>query len=203
MQTSFWMSVTDFGDVAVGAPIAAAVLLALVASGWQRGASAWLVAVVGCATVTAACKLGFRWAACGSHVAGSALLVFSPSGHAALSAVVYGGLATLGGRQMPPMARRALGLGALVWIALIAGSRVEVHAHSPVEVIAGLAVGCGALVVLKKMLGPVQDSSVRLPQLAGSALLILCLICGASWHGQEKLRLFSDYLHVWEGVCTR
>lgn len=203
MQVSFWMSVTDFGDAAVGVPIAAIVLLVLVASGWQRGAWAWLIAVAGCASLTVLLKLAFHLAACGFDTALPTSPVFSPSGHAALSAIVYGGLAALGGRQMPAVARRVLSGVAVLWIAMIASSRVEVHAHTPVEVIAGLAVGSGALVVLMRMLGPAQSPRARVPVLAITALLSVSLILVLPGQVQEKLRLFFHSLHVWDAVCAR
>lgn len=70
-----------------------------------------------------------------------------PSGHAAGSALVYGLLVWLLARHWPPGKRRiAYGL-ALVLVALIATSRVLLQVHFLSDVIGGLLLGSGILLV--------------------------------------------------------
>jgi len=178
MQESFWTSITQFGDTAVGIPLAALVLTALAASGWLRGAMAWVLAAAGCGAVMAVLKITSRLASCGYGPDLPPPPVFSPSGHAALSAVMYGGLAVLGGRQMPPKSRLLLGLVAAAWIGLIASSRIELQAHTPIEVAVGLLVGLGAVALLILLLRRAGGPRELLPQLAIASLLGLCLMYG-------------------------
>ena len=82
---------TDFADQAVVLPVAGAVLVLLLATGWRRGALAWAGCVSGVLAVMLALKLVTL--ACGWRVPWTGL--YSPSGHTAASAVVYGGLLAL------------------------------------------------------------------------------------------------------------
>jgi membrane-associated phospholipid phosphatase len=190
-----WTSITDFGDSAVGLPLAALVVVALLASGWSRGAIAWLLSVAACGAVMAAFKVMFRAASgeCGAVV--QAVPVFSPSGHAALSAVVYGGLAVLGGRRVPALARAVIGLATAIWVGLIASSRVAVQAHTPIEVAAGLVVGLGAVALMIHMLRQSDGPRALLPHLAAASILALVLMYGSHWPVEAQLRAVADLLH--------
>jgi membrane-associated phospholipid phosphatase len=190
-----WISITDFGDSAVGLPLAAVVLAALLASGWFRGAMAWLLAVVGCGAAMALFKLGFNAAAAGCVPVVQAAPAFSPSGHAALSTVVYGGLAVLGTRQMSPLARILIGAAAAAWIGLIATSRVAIQAHTPVEVIAGIVVGAAAVALMIHLLKHSSGPRVLFPQLAVASAAVLMLTYGSHWQVEETLRTLAEILH--------
>jgi membrane-associated phospholipid phosphatase len=197
MSTSIlsWTSITDFGDSAVGLSLAALVLVALFASGWSRGAVAWACAIAGCGAAMAVFKVAFKAASAGCAPVVQAAPAFSPSGHAALSAVVYGGLAVLGGRQLPPLARVLIGLGTAIWIGLIAGSRVAVQAHTPIEVVTGLVVGLGAVALMIHMLKQSAGPRLLLPQLAVASTAALLLTYGAHWQIEASLRIVADLLH--------
>ncbi len=186
-----WNSITDFGDSAVGLPLAALVLLALLASGWLRGAGAWLVAVLGCGAAMALFKVAFKVASGSCESVMRPVVEFSPSGHAALSTVVYGGLAVLGARQLPPAARWLLGAATGLWVLLIACSRVEVQAHTPVEVLIGLAVGAGALCLMAFLIRRSPAPRVLLPQLAVALSLALLLMYGTHWPVESGLRMIA------------
>jgi membrane-associated phospholipid phosphatase len=190
-----WASITDFGDSAVGLTLAALVLIVLLASGWSRGAMAWVLAVAGCGAAMAAFKVAFKAAAASCVPMVHAAPAFSPSGHAALSTVVYGGLAVLGGRQMSPLARTIVGLLSAVWIGLIASSRVAVQAHTPIEVVTGLAVGLGAVALMVHLLRQSAAPRMLLPQLAAVSLGALLLMYGTHWQVEEGLRAITNLLH--------
>ncbi|HEX4598926.1 MAG TPA: phosphatase PAP2 family protein, partial [Burkholderiaceae bacterium] len=182
-----WISITDLGDSAVGLTLAALVLVVLLAAGWVRGAVAWLIAVVGCGAVTGAVKVVFAAAAQGCGTGASASAGFSPSGHVALSTVVYGGLAVLGARQVPSPARIPLGAACAVLLALIATSRIAIQAHTPIEVATGLAVGLGAVAVMIYMLWRSSAPPYVLPQLVVALVLALAWMYGTHWPVEENL----------------
>jgi membrane-associated phospholipid phosphatase len=191
-----WTAITDFGDSALALPLAAIVLVALLAAGWSRGAIAWSLAVAGCGAAIVVFKLAFKTAA----VAGCApdlqvAPAFSPSGHTALSTVVYGGLVVLTGRQMSPLARSLIGAGAVLWIGLIASSRVAMQAHTPIEVIAGLLVGVGAIVSMACMLRQTTGPRALIPLLAAATGCALLLMYGAHWEIESGLRAIAELLH--------
>jgi len=202
MQQAMWLSITDFGDSAVGLTLAALVLVALLVSGWSRGAVAWLLAVAGCGTAMAVCKVAFRLASTTCAPVAHAVPAFSPSGHAALSTVVYGGLAVLGGRQLPMPARYLLGVCAGLWIALIASSRIAVQAHTPVEVVTGLAVGLGAIMLMIHLLRRTEGPRMLLPQLAAASVLALALMYGSHWQVESSLQDVAAWLRGAGAACS-
>jgi len=124
---------TDFADQAVILPMVLAVSGVLAAEGWRRGAAAWLAAIAGTSAMMLALKLAFL--SC-SPVFGPADMR-SPSGHAAVAAVVAGGLAALLLRGRP---------ASVLPVAVLAGvvigiSRLALGVHSLPEVVLGALVG--------------------------------------------------------------
>ncbi len=69
----------------------------------------------------------------------------SPSGHACMSVVVYGAVATLAARGRPRWLQALIAVVALLLVALIAATRLMLGVHSRTEVLVGLAVGAVAL----------------------------------------------------------
>jgi membrane-associated phospholipid phosphatase len=198
-----WISITDFGDSAVGLTLAALVMLALFASGWRRGALAWLLAVAGCGTAMAMLKLAFKVAAGGCVPVAVAVPAFSPSGHAALSTVVYGGMAVLGWRQLAPTARWLLGVAAALFIVLIAGSRIAVQAHTPFEVLGGLSIGLASVALMVRLLRRTEGPRVLLPQFAVALALALALMYGSHWQIESGLHELAAWLRGAAGACAR
>ena len=130
-------ALSSLGDAALLLP-ASLILLAYLAAARQFAAAViWCTALVACAVATIMAKLLFH--ACGSAL--SDLDIVSPSGHASLAAVVYGSLAILVGSGRPRWLQAVLGLGTAMLLALIGLSRVRTGAHSPEEVVIGLAIG--------------------------------------------------------------
>ena len=173
-----WNFVTDFGDSAVTAPLALLTLIFLVVVRQQRIAVGWTLAIGGCAAAIGVLKLIFG--ACGPHfpVAG----IVSPSGHAAMSTVVYGSLALLiGNGQPPPRRRHALYAAAAVAIVIIALSRVALDDHTPAEVAVGLVVGGGAVAVFRVLLGRHPAPSLPLGWLLVCGAGLVALMHGTRW----------------------
>jgi len=164
---SIWDFVTDFGDSAVTLPLSLLVLVFLLAAKQRRVALAWVVAIGAAAVVIGVLKLVFG--ACGSVITSAHIV--SPSGHTAMSTVVYGALVLLIGARFAPRYRRALALAAAIVIVGIGWSRVVLHDHSRAEILVGFLVGAGALALFRAMLG--RDAAPPLP-------LKWLLLCGVA-----------------------
>jgi len=178
-----WTSVTDLGDSAVTLPLAAATFAFLALSGWRRGALVFATAVLGCGAVIGLSKLVLE--SCGQRLIVGAV---NPSGHVAMSTVVYGSLAVLLGSASPPPWRWSLIVMAALLAAGIGASRVVLGAHSPVEVASGFTIGLVAAIVFDRLLhaGPIKP--LRLRWLAGAALVIILAMHGSRWPIEETIR---------------
>ncbi len=153
---------TDFADGAVMLPVACLVALILGVCGWWRGLAAWAGTVGGTLSAVAVLK-----------AAGVAVDPFQPvsvSGHVAAACMIYGGIAVLLLRgRLPPF------LLAVIPAALAAAvgySRIALLAHSPAEVAAGAAIGCGGVVILAVAAGP-RTAMPAWPVMAGVACTAL------------------------------
>jgi membrane-associated phospholipid phosphatase len=200
------MAVTDLGESAV------LLSTALAASGWfwfsrhRHLAMVWLITVGGCAATMVVLKLTFL--TCGHLVLHGA--VRTPSGHSAMSALFYGAAALTARKFSPQAAHHPLLLqGVAVLMALAIGaSRIVVHAHSPQEVVIGLAVGFTWLGLFALAL------PARGPSLAMPPALVLCVL-GLLYGGLLALTMAGRHmtmegylfhvarvLHIRWGVCT-
>jgi membrane-associated phospholipid phosphatase len=135
--THLMYRITDFGDAAVVLAVAAAAGTWFCWRGQWRAAAFWLVAVLGCVASMVALKLAFYTG--DLTVTGVALR--NPSGHAALSAAVYGSLAWIVASQVADWRRPTLLLLGALAVAAIAVSRRYLHVHSTSDVAVGLLVG--------------------------------------------------------------
>ena len=170
----FWQFVTDLGDSAVTLPLAALMLLFLLLSNWQRAAAALAVSLAAGGLAIALLKLALQ--SCGYHLLQTTLI--NPSGHVAMSTMVYGALAILLGGAHSGWRRAAVhGVFALL-IGGIALSRLTLHVHNPGEVLAGLAVGVGALVLYRRCGALSPRVALKVSRLALSALLLMSLMHG-------------------------
>lgn len=147
-MTDLWWRITDFGDSAVTLPLALFIVVYLFCfTHSPRAGWALIVATGGTACSLLALKLAFR--ACINPEGGG--VINSPSGHVAMSAVVYGCLAILLGRgsawRWPILAGTAL------FVIAVAISRLALGAHNLAEVLAGLGVGTGFAVAFGLSLG--------------------------------------------------
>ena len=167
---------TDFADQAVMLPLFTLVALSLAASRWYRGLAAWLVAIGGVLALMALLK--FVFFACGSVLGASG--IHSPSGHTAAAAAVYGGgmVLLLRGRVPWPV---LLGLP-LLFAVLFGISRIAVHAHVPVEALAGGVVGLAGAALLLVLMG-------RRPTLHAGPIVAACVLVILVFHG---LRLNAE-----------
>ncbi len=191
-----WTFLTNFGDSAVTLPLAAAALALFALSGSVRLLRAWLLVVAASGITVALLKIGFSDCA----AAGPLGRPFSPSGHTAMSTLVYGGLALLASAGRPAIVRVAALIPALVLALGIGVSRIVVHAHTPAEVVAGFAIGGGALLLLHRA---TAGATLRLPPLAlvAVALVVALAMHGTRWPIEQQLQRVAALLHRDAPVC--
>jgi membrane-associated phospholipid phosphatase len=187
-------ALTDFGDLAVLLPLAAVILVWLWRRPEKQGAAWWGLALVVCIGATAVLKAYFF--ACPASPE-----LHSPSGHASLSTVVYGGLATIIVAGREGWRRFAAISAAAALILAIAASRIALSAHSWLEVALGLLVGVASLAFfvrhyLRPSAGPVPLT----------ALLLVSVCLAVIFHGdrlraEELLHRLSAYAHLRSIAC--
>jgi membrane-associated phospholipid phosphatase len=184
--TAWLVALTDFGDLAVLMPLAAAVLIWLLRY-LPRAASRWVFALGFCIGLTALLKIVFY----GCPPAGD---VHSPSGHTSLSILVYGAIMLLTATDRPGL-RRLLVIGAGAgFILAIAVSRLLLDAHSLPEVGLGLVIGIVALALFSR-----EDLEVpnrKLWPLLVTAGLLMSILHGRELHAEQYLHRITGYLHL-------
>lgn len=164
------VSITDLGDSAVTLPLAAAAIAILLAAGRLRLAAAWAIAIAACVAATAALKLA---------------LAMSPSGHASVSAVVYGGFVVAVGPSLTPLLRWPARAGAGLLIAAIALSRLVLHKHTIEETIVGLALGLGALAAFRAV---ARDGRTPVLWMCAAAAVVIVAMHGTRWQAEALIR---------------
>jgi len=181
---AIWGFVTDFGDSAVTAPLAALTLFFLLATGERRIALDWVLATGGCAVAIGALKLVFG--ACGQRLAIADIV--SPSGHAAMSTAVYGCLALLIGARRAPLRRHAVNIIAALAIVGVALSRVALHDHTPAEIAVGLVVGAIAVAAFHAVGRRHPKPALPLGWLLLCGAVLVALMHGTRWMIEPEMR---------------
>jgi len=189
--------ITGLGDVAVLVPVAALVALYCAMAGHRRLALQWVLMIVIGMALTGAAKLAFH--ACGDMLTGDRIR--SPSGHVALSMMVYGGLAIImtGGRPRP--LRVLFAIGGAILVLLIGWSRVRLGYHTRSEVVAGFFLGSLCLAGFAAF--------YRQEKLSIAGLVLISVFLGLTAYALRKLSLTPEYalerladrLQQWLDVC--
>jgi undecaprenyl-diphosphatase len=195
------ISITDLGDSAVTLPMAAVTIAILLVARRLRMALWWGGSIVASAAVIAGLKLVLTALAPHHHTLTG---LTSPSGHAGISAIVYGGFVLLIGPSLTPVRRLLAQLGALVLIMAIAVSRLVLHEHSIAETVVGLGIGFIALGVLRAGLARTPADRVPVVALSAAALAVVGLMHGTRWHTEHMIRALasSELVHEllpWHG----
>lgn len=190
--------ISDAGDSAVLLPLA----LLLVAALWiyqsREAALTLVVALAASGAVMVVCKILLM--ACGqAWNAGMA----SPSGHASLSATVYGALGLIAARQVPRWLQPAIVLGSWVFVGVIALSRVVLGAHSWAEVGLGLLVGFAALGLFAIPYLRLRKVPLNVALLAGLSLVTVLALHGAHLPVEKLLHQFALFGRGTTGICLR
>jgi len=180
---------TDFADQAVALPLAATVLVVLLALGWRRGALAWAGCVGGVLglmlvlkLITFACIWRAPW-----------MGITSPSGHTATAAVVYGGLL---GLLVPRGAGGTLvaAVAGGVFAVVFGLTRLALEVHTVPDVIIGAVVGVAGAIMLRRLAG---DRPARLssPRIALAACVVMLLFHGHKLEAETRIRSLA--LDIW------
>lgn len=186
---SFLEGLTNFGDLAVLLPVSAAILLWLLRRSPRGVALWWLASLALCGGLTAGLKILF-------YACPPAADLHSPSGHTALSLLVYGGLAVIAAAPPTPRWQRIILIAAGLALALgIAFSRVALHDHTRLETAIGLAIGGASLALFSwRYLSQPRSPAPVWPLIAVSAA-VLVVLHGDQLRAEEFLKTLGAYLH--------
>ncbi len=187
--------ITEAGDSGVLLPLAlvSAAMLWL----YHSSRAAWLLlrSVLAACTLIALLKLLLL--ACGAHwhigQFGQTSLV-SPSGHACLSAAVYGSLGSLVAAGRPVLARLAIGVLVFLLVGTIAVSRVALGVHSWAEVLVGLLVGLSAQLVFAYSYFRAQPLRIDLKIFAMTISATVLLAFGVRIPAESLIRHLAKHM---------
>lgn len=185
-------ALTNFGDSAVLLPVATILLLWL---GRRASALWWVLGVATTAGLIAILKLYFLACPLGDNLQ-------SPSGHAGLGVVVYGGFAAVIARDRPVIWHRAALWCAVGGLVLgIAASRLLLGLHSLPEVGIGCVVGGVGLLVF--ILGDrgAEKRPGTLVALVVPAVAALVLFHGRKLYLDHALRTLGAWLQLGTFAC--
>jgi membrane-associated phospholipid phosphatase len=186
---------TDLGDLAVLLPLAAVLLLWLLAQRQKRASLGWALAVVFCIGVTAVLKIYFSVCALSSAPQG-------PSGHTSFSMLVYGGIALVLAAQSTGWRRRLALAGAAGLISGIAISRIVLGAHSQLEIALGMAIGSIALAVFAWAYCSCGPAELAVRPLVVVLVLLAALLNGQELRAEEMLHAIGRCLHFDVRACV-
>ena len=171
----FLIGVTELGDTMVVVSVAAAVALWLVYKRAWHTLAYWLMATGGGSLINSAIKLALQRARPGDmHYNGVSVFSF-PSGHSTTNAVLYGFLIIIMSRKLPFVLRIPVVITLVLFVGLIAFSRLYVGAHWLSDVAGGLFFGSAwlALLGLFYMWRPAEPvEPLKLLAVAVAALII-------------------------------
>jgi membrane-associated phospholipid phosphatase len=177
---------SDFADQELLLPLGLIWVVVLAATGWRRGALAWIAVLAGTLGCLAVLKIVFL--ACGRHWTDGVLA--SPSGHTGAAALFYGGCALLMVRPRGA-ARFAVLLLPPLLAAVVGVSRIMLHAHTLAEVGLGGLVGSLGAFLLRPLAGPPPPQLARIRMLLLAAVPVLVLLHGSRLHAEDVLRQFT------------
>jgi membrane-associated phospholipid phosphatase len=184
--TAWLVGLTDFGDLAVLMPLAAAMLIWLLLY-FSGAATRWVLALGICVSLTALLKIVFYGCPPASDM-------HSPSGHTSLSTLVYGAL-TLAAATGRPGLRHVLVIGSGAGLILaIAVSRLLLDAHSVPEVLLGLVIGTVSLALFSRRY--VEGANTTVWPLLVAAGVLVSILHGHELHAEQYLHRITGYLHV-------
>ena len=165
-----WTAIADLGDLGVLLPLAGALALLLLVLRGFRASLAWAASVAFCI---------------GAVAGGKALFGAFPSGHTAMSTVVYGGVAWLAWSTERP-AGRLMSLLLITLVALIGTSVVVLGRHGPQDVLGGLVLGASLVGLLARHL----IATPRQPQEAALAVATIVALL-STIYGTHAAYAFS------------
>ena len=191
-------AITSLGEAGLLLPASFCVFGYLLYRGAFSVALIWAaVLVVGLGTTLVA-KLGFH--ACGAEI--GLPDIRSPSGHTAFGAIFFGCASLLAGFGRPFWQRVVLLCAAAVLILLIGISRVALHAHSPEEVVGGLAIGGACVAFFAWAHARAKPPEVRLRPVVVTFTVMVVLLNGHSLNAEPVIRDIAYKLRSTMNVCV-
>lgn len=180
---NFFVAVTELGDSAVNLPVFAAVLLFLAVKKHVRAAVFWTAAAVCGVLSVELLKYGVHLQRPVSLYQGASAYSF-PSGHTAMSTIIYGFSAILLVRSVKGAWRWLLPTAVLFITFMIGFSRLYLGAHWFSDVAGGFLAGTFWVTLLG--ITYLKKTSSRIP--AGAFILAFCavLLTAGLWHINKK-----------------
>ncbi|MBV8663457.1 MAG: phosphatase PAP2 family protein [Hyphomicrobiales bacterium] len=175
--------VTNFGDAAMVIPASAVLIIILTLFAGRREAAAFAVALGSCLLIIALAKLVCATCDFRSPILG----IRNPSGHAALAAVFYGSVGQLLAAGRRTAMRLAIYAGAAAMIALVAASRVALHAHGVPEVVFGVLTGAAGIGV-----SGLWRRTSRLQLSFGPLTAALCVLAASAAFASSRAHWSAD-----------
>lgn len=195
---TFLSLVSNLGDSGLLVALTFCCVLYLSATDNKRTAAILFSALLVCMVIMGLLKVFFI--PCHDHFPDWHIV--SPSGHAAMSAAIYGTLAALATKRLPTVLQWTAILGAMLLIGTIAAARVLQGQHTLNEVLLGLGIGCTIAVTAATFLQPVTHVAFRLRYLALSALVALVLLYGTHAPAEIFIRHFALFLNNTLHFCA-
>ncbi|HXW64736.1 MAG TPA: phosphatase PAP2 family protein [Burkholderiaceae bacterium] len=180
---SFSAFLTGAGDSGV------LLLLSLISAAliwlWHSGRAAWLLLRSVLLAVLVVTVLKVLFLSCAAHWQPD---LVSPSGHACLSAAVFGSLGVVAAAGRGALARLVIALLVALAVAIIASSRVLIGVHTWTEVIVGLLVGVLALVLFAWSYTRSAPPRIELVTFGVTLLATMMLTFGIRLPGESIIR---------------
>ena len=151
----------------------------------QSGRSAWLLlrSILLAAVLISLLKVLFL--SCASHWQPD---LVSPSGHACMSAAVFGCLGIVAAAGRPAAVRAGIAVLVALLVGVIAVSRVLIGVHSWTEVLVGLFVGVSALLLFAWSYARTAPPRIDLKTFGVTLITTLLLALGVRLPGESLLR---------------
>lgn len=188
--SAFFRFITKFGDSGFLLPAAVFLCFGLFATGGRRNAIVFAAAWAACISATALAKILFM--ACGGSPTSAA--IHSPSGHASLSAMFFLSLGFIATGEKNRVRGRVLAALCMALIALIAGSRVFLGAHTAAEALLGLVIGLASFEAFRRYSRPRAPIPPQAMLIGAGALVLAYSVLGASIHVEEPLERAAAWL---------
>jgi len=170
---------TSLGDGVVVAAVTVAVALYLFArKAWRRG-TGFIIAMAGTALFVPLFKLMLHRSRPIELYAGADAYSF-PSGHATLTAVLFGICAVLVAHDLNRWAKASIFTVTATFVITIGFSRVYLGAHWMSDVLAGLLFGTAMVSAFAFVFGPIHNEKIGRTTVAGIVVATLAVFGG--WH---------------------
>lgn len=197
--TAILNAASDLGDSAVITAISVVAAAQLAWSGYRRAALVLIVALVAAAAAIGVLKVAVIGCGAGSSVPG----LNSPSGHAAMTAAVFGTLSFVMAGQISGWQRAIPPLVALLLIAGIAATRVLLGVHTIEEIAVGLATGSLVALLSIVVLRRARIVRVRLGALLLAIVVTAALTDGVRAPTEEVVHFFAAFVSHHIPLCAK